>query len=82
MASFQPRLVTLVPIATFRPSQTPKLWTFDDMDDMVELQDDLELYQAGSQVSRLDTQAVLCSAAAYDTAAAILLCRFFRSSAK
>jgi len=52
MALFEPSLVTLVPITTFKPSQAPRLWTFDSMDDMIELQDDPELHQASSQVSR------------------------------
>jgi len=51
MALFEP---SLVPLATFQPSQAPKRWTFDSMDDMVELQDEPEMYQASSQVSRLD----------------------------
>lgn len=54
MAYFEPTLVTLVPVATFRISPAPQLYTFDNMDDMVELQDDPELYQASSQVSRQD----------------------------
>jgi len=49
-------LLTLkvVPVAILQPSQTSKLWTFDNMDDIVDDQDDCGLLESCSNCNHID----------------------------